>query len=388
MKAKAYSYIRFSSPEQAKGDSYRRQRVAAESYCMANGLEFVDSKEYLFFDKGRSAYKAKHLDDTGELARFLSYVENGAISAGSFLIVESLDRLSREKVKDALPRFLDLLNKGINIYTSADCRLYTSDVDELDLFASIIHMSRAHSESSIKGHRISKAWGNKQARARESLTPLGAACPYWLKLENGAYALIPERVDAIKQIFDLALGGIGQRLIAKTLNAEGVPIFGSTNRNKSGAWGSSSVGKILCNRALLGEYQPTGIVEGERQKIGEPVQGFYPIVVLEEIFYAAAKSRNEKLVSKATKPSINFNVWQGIAKCELCSESMHLVNKGTPPKGSKYLRCYGAAKGVCRGKLVRLDRSEEIFREILAKVDSLSLVQDHQGKLKKGGCRS
>lgn len=42
---KAYSYIRFSSPEQAKGDSYRRQREAAEAYCQANGLELVASKD-------------------------------------------------------------------------------------------------------------------------------------------------------------------------------------------------------------------------------------------------------------------------------------------------------------------------------------------------------
>lgn len=382
MQLKAYSYIRFSSPEQAKGDSYRRQREAAETYCKNNGLELVDSREYLFFDKGRSAYKAQHLDDNGELARFLSYVENGAIPAGSYLIIESLDRLSREKVKDALPRFLDLLNKGINIYTSADCRLYTADYNELDLFVSIFHMSRAHNESSIKGDRVSKAWRQKQEHARESMTPLGAACPYWMKFEDGAYTLIPERVFAIKRIFQLAMGGIGQRLIAKTLNAEGIPIFGSKNRNKNGAWGSSSVGKILSNRALLGEYQPTGLIEGKRDKLGEPVQGFYPVVVTEEVFYAAAKSRSEKRVSKATKQSKNFNVWQGIAKCKLCSESMHLVNKGHPPKGAKYLRCYGAVKGVCSGQLIRLDRSEEIFREILAKVDSLSLVQDNQNKLK------
>ncbi|WP_257026778.1 MULTISPECIES: recombinase family protein [Pseudomonadaceae] len=80
----------------------------------------ADQRDYLFFDKGRSAYKGRHLDDTGELARFLAYVEDGTIPTGSYLVIESLDRLSREKVRDALPRFLDLLAKGINVYTSTD----------------------------------------------------------------------------------------------------------------------------------------------------------------------------------------------------------------------------------------------------------------------------
>lgn len=132
-RTKAYSYIRFSTPEQANGDSYRRQRAAAETYCTQNGLELVRSEDYFFFDSGRSAYKGKHLDDTGQLARFLSYVKDGTIEPGSLLIVESLDRLSREHVREALPRFLDILNNDIQIYTAADNKLYTKDYNDVDL---------------------------------------------------------------------------------------------------------------------------------------------------------------------------------------------------------------------------------------------------------------
>jgi DNA invertase Pin-like site-specific DNA recombinase len=35
----AYSYIRFSTPEQAMGDSERRQLALAEAYCARNGLK-------------------------------------------------------------------------------------------------------------------------------------------------------------------------------------------------------------------------------------------------------------------------------------------------------------------------------------------------------------
>ncbi|MNE05911.1 Recombinase [compost metagenome] len=244
-------------------------------------------------------------------------------------------------------------------------------------------MSRAHSESSLKGERVSKAWQQKQKDAREFKKPLGQACPYWLKLEDGKYVEISDRVKVVKKIFELATSGHGHRAIAKILNSEDVPIFGSSKRNSSGLWGSSSTGKILSNRAVLGEYQPTGLVDGKREKLGEPVVGFFPVVVEEDLFFDAQSARTTRNVSKATKATINFNLWQGLAKCSMCGESMHLVNKGKPPKGGKYLRCYGSAKGRCVSRTVEIGRSERAYMEILAKVDSLSLVQDSQAKILK-----
>lgn len=340
-------------------------------------------KDYLFFDSGRSAFKGKHLEHTGQLARFLGYVQDGIIEPGSVLIIESLDRLSREHLRAALPRFLEILGSGIDIYTSVDRKLYTKDFNNIDLIFSILEMSRAHSESSLKGERVSEAWKQKQKDAREIKKPLGKACPYWLKLVDGKYQPIPERVRVVGEIFRLGTTGYGQRAIAKILNASNTPIFGSSTRNPSGLWGSSSVGKILCNRAVLGEYQPTGLVDGKREKIGEPVSDFFPVVIDEDLFFGAQSARSTRNVSKATKSSANFNVWQGLAKCSMCGESMHLVNKGKPPKGGKYLRCYRSSKGRCTNKQVELGSSERAFMEILAKVDSLSLVQDSQAKIQK-----
>lgn len=380
---KAYSYIRFSTPDQARGDSYRRQRQAAEDFCTKNGITLAATSEYLFFDKGRSAYKGRHLDDTGELARFLRLVEDGSVERGSYLLVESLDRLSRERVKDALPRFLDLLNRGIRVVTLSDGKVYDDQYNELDLIISIVHMSRAHNESEIKGQRVSRAWVAKQERARTDRTPLGKACPQWLTFEDGAYQPIPGRVQVIREIFQLTQDGYGQRAIAKLLNERGLPPFGSVARNVSQAWGSSSVKKLLTNRALLGEYQPTNLVDGVRQAVGEPVSSFFPTVIPEDIFYAAQAASTQRKVSGSGKQSKVFNIWQGIAKCGLCGNAMHLVNKGLPPRGGKYLRCFGAAKGVCKAKLIPLARSENVFRELLTKVDSLSLVQDSSASMRK-----
>ncbi len=380
---KAYSYVRFSSPEQAKGDSYRRQRDAAVQYCIDHGLELATSREYTFLDKGKSAYSGRHLDDEGQLKRFLDLVENGTIERGSYLLVESLDRLSREKVNTALPRFMDLLNRGIRVVTLADERLYTDEFNELDLIISIVHMSRAHNESSIKGDRVSAAWTNKKALARTEKKPLGKACPYWLTLIDDQYQPIPERAGTVRLIFDLAIQGYGQGLIPRLLNERGIPVFGSRNRNHSGAWGTSSVSKLLGNRALLGEYQPTHIVGGKRVNDGEPVAGFFPAVIKESVFYQAQAVRAERRINKTGKQSERFNVFQGIMKCRTCGDAMHLVNKGRPPKGATYLQCHSARKGVCKNGYLRVERAERVLREVLAKVDSLSLVQASEGQTMK-----
>jgi DNA invertase Pin-like site-specific DNA recombinase len=380
---KAFSYIRFSSPEQAKGDSQRRQLEIARRYAKAHGLELASSAEYSFLDAGKSAYKGRHLDDEGQLKRFLELVESGDIPTGSYLLVESLDRLSREKVQIALPRFLDLLNKGINVVTLTDEKCYSAGADYTDLIVSIIYMARAHEESATKGIRVSAAWKEKQKDARAFKTPLGKACPQWLRLEDGAYQPIPERVNTVHMIFNLSLAGKGAGLICKQLNAQNNPPFGSKNRNKAGLWSVSSVKKILNNRALLGEYQPTTLLNGQRVKDGETIEAYYPAVVEESLFYQAQGVAEQRRVSKTTKSAANFNIWQGIAKCSLCGDAMHLINKGKPPKGYTYLQCYGSRIGACEMKMIRLDRAESVYPEILAKVDSLSLVQAGNGRLTK-----
>src|SRR5436305_1352308 len=92
----AYSYIRFSHPDQAKGDSVRRQTEAAAEWCACHGVTLDQSTTLR--DLGKSAYTGAHRKnpDRHALAAFLKLVEDGRVPAGSYLLVENLDRLSRE----------------------------------------------------------------------------------------------------------------------------------------------------------------------------------------------------------------------------------------------------------------------------------------------------
>lgn len=90
----AYSYVRFSTPQQLKGDSLRRQLEASERYVTENGLVLDETLNLR--DLGISAFRGKNVE-RGALGAFIKAIETGKVKEGSYLIVESLDRLSREK---------------------------------------------------------------------------------------------------------------------------------------------------------------------------------------------------------------------------------------------------------------------------------------------------
>jgi len=75
----AYSYIRFSTPEQLRGDSLRRQTEAAAQWCGANNITLDTS--LTLHDLGKSAYLGAHRQnpDRNALAAFLKLVETGKI---------------------------------------------------------------------------------------------------------------------------------------------------------------------------------------------------------------------------------------------------------------------------------------------------------------------
>src|SRR5688572_8784897 len=106
---KAYSYVRMSTEGQLQGDSLRRQLERSKEYAAEQGL---DLDERTFSDIGVSAYRGKNLKQ-GALSRFLEAVRSKKITAGSYLLVESLDRFSRDEVASAHSEFMQLIKAGI-----------------------------------------------------------------------------------------------------------------------------------------------------------------------------------------------------------------------------------------------------------------------------------
>lgn len=339
-KPKAYSYIRFSTPDQARGDSLRRQSAAAASWCAERGLELDDTLR----DLGVSAYRGTNRT-MGALKHFLELVESGNIERGSYLIVESLDRLSREVVLDAAARLFDLIRAGVRVVTLSDGQEYSDERlrnDWTPLIVSIAVMARAHEESKVKGERVGAAWAIKKQAARDERRPLTKRCPEWLVLEHGAYVERPERVAIIRRIFRETIQGAGRREIVKRLNEEGIPAF----RGRNG-WHTSSIAKVLQARTVLGEYQPhSGTHRSKnRQADGEPITGYYPAVIDEGTFWQAQAAIDGRRIGAAgRRGQQGAHILRGLAKCGTCGAAMHVINKGRPPKGGVYFACSAAIR--------------------------------------------
>ena len=264
---RAYSYIRMSSDLQLRGDSLRRQLEASAKYASVHGLDLIENDRLQ--DIGISAFKGANVVD-GALGGFLEAIKAGKVPRGSVLIVESLDRLSRQPINKALPLFLSIINSGVDIATLADNHVYTEATTELqDLMMSLVVMSRAHDESHMKSLRVGAAWANKRAKA--STQPLTAMCPAWLRLskDRSHHDVIEERAQVIRRIFSESASGIGNYSITQRLNKEKVLHFGRSN-----GWHLSYVSKILKNRAVLGEYQPHKRAGGKSRPEGDAVRHY------------------------------------------------------------------------------------------------------------------
>src|SRR5262249_52336870 len=147
----AFSYSRFSSLEQAKGDSLRRQDELRDAWLRKTGA--VLDTSLTLQDKGVSGYTGAHREnpDRHALAAFLELVRRGRIPRGSYLVVESLDRLSREHIRPALTLLLNLIDAGIRIVQLLPVEaVYDDKVEPMALMMAIMELSRGHSESRMK----------------------------------------------------------------------------------------------------------------------------------------------------------------------------------------------------------------------------------------------
>jgi DNA invertase Pin-like site-specific DNA recombinase len=331
----AISYARFSTVEQAGGDSLRRQTALAKEYCLKNGYHLVEDRSY--FDSGVSAYKGKNKTE-GQLATLLQDAESGKFPRGTRLIVESFDRLGRDSLMDQFHFFANLLKAGLVIVTfdGGRPREYSveSGSDLLTVLSVVLTMSRANEESRFKGERVREAWAAKRQRATE--VPMTKIAPYWLKLVDGKFEVIEERANIVRMMFTLSKNGLGRRSIAGSLNREKVPVWSSKKRNPLGIWRDSYIAKIVSNPAVIGHYQPHRKIDGKRVPEGELIPNYFPPIVTEDAFFAVnhrvqrRKGKGGRGVDKAN------SLFSGIGRCYCCGGSLHFVHKGS---NWRYLRC-------------------------------------------------
>lgn len=363
---RAFSYLRFSSPEQAKGDSARRQSDLAAAYAANHGLDL--DEQVTFKDLGVSAFRGKN-SAVGRLADFREAVVQGIVPPGSYLLVESLDRISRQAVIYALDALRALVGAGITVVTLNDGAVYTQKSVEsefLQLFGALLIFSRANEESQMKSARVRAAWDQKKRDA--ATKPMGVNCPAWLRLkaDRSAYEVVPGRGEIVRRVFEMAAAGVGPHSIAATFNAEGIAPFGDRRRKPGVHWHRSYIVKILASDAALGTFVPhSGSYQDGRlvRTPWDPVPNYYPAVVDSETVRRArlvsGPGENPKRGRHAVAPV--QNILAGLARCPLCEATMTRANKGARSK--PFLICTRAKAGAgCQYRSVRYDGVEYALR--------------------------
>jgi DNA invertase Pin-like site-specific DNA recombinase len=253
-------------------------------------------------DRGLSGFDGTNRD-IGALGEFLGMVENGRVKPGSYLVVESLDRLTREEVMEALWLIIGLIRQGVRVVQLRPQEVvYQQGCDSHTLMMMIMELQRGHGESLRKSGMVGSAWAEKRRRARarearKETARMGSGSmvmtrimPAWCRLERGRAVLIPERAKALKRIFALLAAGYGYARVLRKLNEEGVPPFGDgavrpgcRRGRHSGRWTLAYIAKIANDRRAVGEHQPT--CGGKPD--GPPIAGYFPAAVGEKEFAAA-----------------------------------------------------------------------------------------------------
>lgn len=332
----AYSYLRFSDPKQEKGDSIRRQTQNREDWLAAHPGVALDKSLYAggeMADRGRSAYRRKNWD-TYALAQFCKHIKSGRVEPGSYLLVENLDRLSRENAGEALQLFLEIVNAGIIIVQLTPVVMeFARPVESFALMYAIMELSRGHSESAVKSDRVGRYWRNrlgeigKGSEAGRHLT--NWRLPAWFKrgparedgkpgravLVGGRPVPDPVRVAAVRRIFAQTIAGDGAHAIARTLRGEGVPVIGRQEfKGKPVLWTAQNVYAILTNRATIGEYTPhratARTLPGVRP--GDPVPDFYPPVIDPDTYHAAQAAIATRSRVGRGRRGLHVNLFTGL----------------------------------------------------------------------------
>lgn len=319
---KVYSYIRFSDPKQAAGDSVGRQAAYAADWAKAHGMTLDDT--LTLRDEGLSAYHQKHVTQ-GALGVFLAAVSDGRVPAGSVLVVESLDRLSRAKPMEAQTQLQNIIYSNIRVVTAGDGKEYSRESIEanpMDLIYSLLLMIRANEESETKSKRVKAAvrrrcedWIAGKFRGRI----VNGRDPGWVRWnkEAGGFEHIPERAEAMRRAVGMFLKGYGSRRIFDELAAADL----QTTGEKSAGW----LYNLIRRPDLIG----VRVLKADGQTF--ELAGYYPPLISEDeynrlLLAYAERTRAPKSVGGKSKIAGLFT-GLGVATCGRCGRGVVARNQ-------------------------------------------------------------
>lgn len=268
----------------------RRQGNATKEYCRRNGLILDESLDLT--DKGVSAFKGRNAK-AGGLGRFLDAVERGEVPPGSALIVESLDRISRQSPRKTIRLLDEILEAGIEIHLTMASKVFKPDApaaeEGMDLMMATLWAIRANEESETKSRRLKEAFEAKRAKASNGDGLVSLSLPWWLIMKRGRIVCPADRAKVVRRIFKLTATGLSSAKIARLLSQEKLPTW----RPKAKEWSAARVRDLVRSDAPLGILRPTD----KTRRAGQvyEIRGYYPQLIEEELALQARATLRKNL---------------------------------------------------------------------------------------------
>lgn len=335
----AFSYQRVSDPKQTRDGraGLDRQADAFNGFCQRNGL--IPNADPVV-DRGLSAFHGRHRSK-GALGTFIAAAEAGQIPPGSVLVVEDLDRFSRETASHAEELLLALFKQELALGIVRDEVVVDRARYDADLGLQVMLLTRrdaAHDYSRKLSGRISDVWQRRHRDWIEHRKPyLGRGSrPEWLTDDGSSFVEIEKMVELVQRMFKLCVeDNMGGTQIAERLNAEGY------KPARSDAYGPTRILRILHDRRVLGEKQwPDGTISPD----------YFPRIIDQALWDACQKAIDERHDNKGRhgRGEVIANLFQGGTFCA-CGRALYLQTARNRHGVVAYavLRCTGRRKHTC-----------------------------------------
>ncbi|MEP1445557.1 MAG: recombinase family protein [Paraglaciecola sp.] len=336
-----YSYIRFSTIEQAKGHSLSRQLTYAKKVADEKGIELDES--LTMKDLGLSAFHKTNIK-RGALGLFLEAIDQGKVPAGSILVIESLDRISRAAPIESQGIVAQIINADITVITAVDGKEYNKDTikkNPMDLVYIVIVLIRANEESESKSIRVRAAYKKQCENWLEGIRGFRVKCgkaPKWVRWDEDIKAFVfePREKKIMLRKVEHFKKGLGGLRIAELINEE----FGKGTVHHTGA----NVYKEVKRRSLIGELNT---------KVGDKdyvLKGYYPPLMTENEFNSLVSDSNKRGATKHSQKFVGILSGIDVFKCACCGNSVgsHVTYRGLGiedvPTGNKRYGCVEARR--------------------------------------------
>lgn len=240
-------------------------------------------------DRGLSAFKGDH--KSAGLGDLLKAIEEGKIVAGDAIVIEAIDRITREQASSALHCITGIVRSGVKIYTIEDDACY--DINSLQSVALHVLVAKIHASyeySKRLSLRVKGAYESKKAKARAGEFVKSPNRPFWIdtegKVKNGESQLVLRAIELYR-------AGAGQLGILKRLQQEFPfsPNVPNTTR---------TIKRWLISEALIGQWRG--------------IQTFEPLLDLHE-YWSLSQLVQQRTIH--SKPEEQY-LLSGLIRCGDC----------------------------------------------------------------------